>query len=311
MRQYVSEVALDFSGDATTRFALEMHHVSEGTAAAMGADGRPVVELTFDDGRLAEARLAGDLTHVHRDTIEEFADLPHRSSLTPLAGAPVVPLMLEDDPDGTSRIGGPPPDRLVMPNADFTSGYHFIGEMDLAHIGGAGVVPLIYPLFLDYHPPVFLDVSDLLRPKVFPVSEGRIVNLAKPDRPFTTDAIPYGPRQEDGDVTEIFRDGGSVIFQEFRGTFRPADLSIPGGQITAGIPDWIQNPELPLCPKTGAPMRFLAQIGGGRPAVARDIDVGGWDLDYRFEEMTFWTDGVLFAFANPEAGTLCLHPQAT
>ena len=67
-----------------------------------------------------------------------------------------------------------------------------------------------------------------------------------------------------------------------------------------------------MCPKTGQPMRFLAEIFGGQPVVSCSVDPGeGAVYETQFEEMTFWDDGVLYVCAHPEAETLCAHPQDT
>ncbi len=312
MRQFVSEYVLDFSGDPKTRFALEMHHISEETALAFASAGKAPVELMFKDAALAGARILGDTDHFHPETIAAFADLSRSSSLVPLTTPPVTPLVLTEDPGGSSRIGGEPPQGFVLPEAAFASGYQFIGEIDLAHVSGRGRVPLIYPLFAGYHPPVFLDIADPMRPTVFPAHQGRMFNLDKPYRPFTTDALPYGPVREDAEIAEIFRNGGEVVFREFRGDFRPSDVSLPEGLVTAGVPNWLQTPELPICPKTGVPMRFAAEIGGGLPVLTSDLEVPeGSDYADIFAYLTFWNEGVLYVFANPEAGTVCLHPQDT
>lgn len=74
---------------------------------------------------------------------------------------------------------------------------------------------------------------------------------------------------------------------------------------SAGVPNWIQNPAIPRCPKTGAVMRFVCQLNSTGSVGARrhnlDLTNEPESTRHYYTEMNFWCDGNLFVFLHPES----------
>lgn len=311
MRQYFTHAQLEVSGAQRYRAALEMHQVSEEDARQLlEAEAGWLLALDFEDGRLT-----GGLTLSGPD--EEFdgepleTELIADSELEPLEAPPHAMQGWAEAEEGPIRIGGVPPEGFRYPEARFASGYQYIGEIGAALTGGSAV-PLLYPVFLSYHPPVFLDVSDPLAPAVLPIREGRMLNW-RGVAPLSTDAVPYGPVQEDNEIVRAFAEGGEVLWRAQHYRLEPWRLGpeeIPGWGGSSGAPLWLQYPELPISPRTGRQMRFLGQFGGGNPLARTDVALPGPWAEAA-EALEFWSMGELYVFHEAETGLLCLHPQAT
>ncbi|WP_407493125.1 hypothetical protein [Pseudooceanicola sp. MF1-13] len=313
MRQYFAHAELDISGDARTRFALEMHHISEDQALADLESGESyVLVLDFDGDRLTGAMTqTGPDEDFDSDPLDE--NVVAASTLTPITTPPLDETAFQMVDDGPIRIGGHPPEGFKYPDTSFTSGLQYIGSIG-AEGTGTGTVPLLYPVFVDYHPPVFLDVSDPLAPRLLPPSEGRMLDWGTPHRPLTTDQSPYGPVQESASVAEAFANRPEVLWREQAYTLMPRRLGLdefPGWDGLAGVPDWVQYPELPLSPVSMRPMRFLCQFGGGNPGLPNEVETDEGYIQDHLETLEFWSLGELYVFFDPDNQILCLHPQST
>ena len=81
-----------------------------------------------------------------------------------------------------------------------------------------------------------------------------------------------------------------------------------------GVPNWIQYPDIPSCPKSGKTMRFLLQLtldGLDIPTKKTNVHPEKeWYKQY-FDHMNFWGDGNLFIFFEPESKVACFMIQNT
>lgn len=77
--------------------------------------------------------------------------------------------------DGLLRLGGAPPEGLVLPEFEFQTGLHFIGNFR--------DWPLLFPLFSSHQAPLFLDVIDPVAPIVIPRAETALFDLSEPGVP--------------------------------------------------------------------------------------------------------------------------------
>ena len=100
------------------------------------------------------------------------------------------------------------------------------------------------------------------------------------------------PHDELNKDSEIVFEAAKLSFDESL-TFR--------GDGHAGIPNWIQYPDIPLCPKSGKRMRFLAQFHAGVKASRSNVEPADEFYRHYFEELNFWGDGDLFIFFEPSS----------
>ncbi|TSE06968.1 hypothetical protein [Aquimarina algiphila] len=71
----------------------------------------------------------------------------------------------------------------------------------------------------------------------------------------------------------------------------------------AGVPFWIQHPEIPRCPKNGKKMKFVCQISTTESVKVKESDVLNDNSlsirDHQF--LQFWGSGDLYVFIEPES----------
>jgi len=92
-----------------------------------------------------------------------------------------------------------------------------------------------------------------------------------------------------------------------------------GGHI--GVPNWIQDPEIPVCPKTNKPMELICQLGDGELSLTeKKNSIIGKKLnrtsnfgEFSSKENTKWIsgDGDLFVFFSRKSRVACYLYQGT
>lgn len=81
------------------------------------------------------------------------------------------------------------------------------------------------------------------------------------------------------------------------------------------VPNWIQYPDIPTCPKSNKTMKLLCQLtyDGVDDIKTKLTNVKPEDEWYKqyFENMNFWGDGDLYIFFEPESKVMCFIIQHT
>ena len=300
---------LNFAGRGALRDLLAMHHIAPQDAFDYCA------EIHFDDQGLSVAgRILGDLSPEHPWQRRVQEDVAH-GRLAALQSPPNPLWQALAAPAGKSRIGGAMPRGLVLPEVeDFASGHGYVGTLSQADPAFAwlpGDIHLIWPFFCDFHPPLFLDITNLSAPKL--ISRQRCALLDAD----TGDAVPLDddlPIEESDEIADLFADAPArPRYEPYRfDMVRPRDTADFGQEdgVFAGVPIWVQYPQVPLDPETGSPMRFVCQV----TAQPRLVQVSarpapGSIYHPAFEKMDFWGAGVLFVFISDTGRTLCLLAQ--
>ncbi len=198
----------------------------------------------------------------------------------------------EIDEIGIHQIGGEIPAEFIMPKNNFVVPLQYLGfinNKDKAFDWLPFKLHLICPIFLNFEF-LFIDYSNPLSPLIVNQSE-----IEKSETSFTDDL---------NKDTEI-------IFKGVR--FNANEIYGYGyGLGAAGVPKWIQHPDIPRCPKTNKTMRFLCQLQGNGVTALR-TNVTPKDEYYRhyYEELNFWGDGDLFVFFEPTSKVACYFIQNT
>lgn len=319
MRQYFSHWGLDFSGDPRTLPVLARHHISKEVATALVDDHGSYVEIEFKSDADRPSAILVSQDGIDQDSIIVRDIAQAAVHLQPLSTPPVRPAFWRTTTAGLSRVGGPPPDGFRMPPAAFYSGYQFIGMINRREPLSQPPktdIPLLYPMFVA-HPACFWDVSDPLAPRLFDPKSCYMMNLDNPDEPhpIVTDHWP-SPIEEDG-IAEVFAGGGAVEYKAARIGLAGADLPVPPFEYVAraSLPGWVQTPEIPICPRTGEPMLFLAELEFGLPIARNDVKDAARNLldddslgEY-FSGMRFW-GGLATFYSLPPGWTKPLSSSA-
>ena len=322
LKQYFATSELDFSGNPDTRPALEMHLISEDTAKQL--HDYTVLEFEGDSLKNAYYQSSENLPEVEATINENLANYVKQNTLTPLTSPENKQWHLNIDENGKSKLGGKAPEGFVFPPARFASGHQYIGTISKYEEAFPYLnfdLHLIYPVCLDYHPPLFLDIADPLKPTLLDLDEAETLQLCwpTPGQTYLAEVRHEGLQdeiEEAKDIKEAFKDNKTLEFEEIAISFDKQQKSTVWGQ--AGFPSWVQYPEIPYCPNTEKPMQFLCSIGfhhtgfKGPKAVPSDLKLPeGSPHASCVEYMQFWQDGDLFVFYSPEGKTMCLFPQNT
>jgi hypothetical protein len=252
------------------------------------------LELVFEEGKLTQKFFwsYGDRDEVEL-TLEEKG----------MAYIPVVPhdfYIFKTSDTGSSYLGGDLPTNFKLPKFEERPSLQFLGTLSSETVGLEWLpfdLHLAVPIYGNFYR-LFMDYSDPLNPKV------------------------WNPEEylETGYEDEWVKHDTKLIFeQKFMETEKMAEMpEIHQGSSASpghlGIPQWIQGPDIPDCPKTNKTMKFVAQFSYGLDVkLAKtnlDLPTEGYYADL-LNRMNFWSDGDLYIFMNPESKMVCYIIQHT
>ena len=190
--------------------------------------------------------------------------------------------------DGANYLGGEIPNDFEIPDNQCPGSFQYLGMLsskDEAFDWLPFDLHLICPIYLNIDK-VWIDYKDPLHP--------RILNKEEIDA-------------TDTEYLDLKSDSFIIFEQRNFRTNPTLDYGF------AGVPNWIQYPDIPMCPESNRAMKFLCQIGDfievkvSRTNVHPEVD---WFKRY-FETMNFWGDGELFVFFEPETKIACYFIQNT
>jgi hypothetical protein len=194
------------------------------------------------------------------------------------------------DKNGKHQIGGDKPKDLTIPENEFMTDFQYLGYInneDEVFSWLPFKTHLICPIYLDIDK-VFLDYSNPNAPSI----------ISPKDTASVTSAY------DDLDRNSI------IIYEAIKISVKPVneidDMNCIG---VTGSPEWLQDEDVPLCPKSGKPMRFLCELMSFGEIKTRTTNIVSSYPD--FGHMTFWGDGNLYIFIEPSQKTICYFIQNT
>lgn len=197
------------------------------------------------------------------------------------------------DAQGRHQIAGDIPSDFEIPKNEFLAGFQYLGYIDNTDPLFSWLpfkVNLIHPIYTDeYH--VYLDYDNPNAPTI----------IHPRDTAASTSAFD-----------EVDKDS-KVIFEAVKVNAVAKDEIDEYECIgMAGESDWLQDTEIPICPKSGIPMRFLCQLGSSGDINATYSNVVPTDgMEQHFQKLNFWCDGNLYIFIEPTSKTMCYTMQNT
>ncbi|MDJ1497093.1 hypothetical protein QNI19_29415 [Cytophagaceae bacterium DM2B3-1] len=240
-------------------------------------------ELVFEDKKLIQAY---EYTNGEG---KEIALQKHELGLPLPAFEPHRIVQLVEASEGLHQLGGEVPANFVLPEANCIVPFQYLGYINNEDVNFQWLpfqLHLTCPIYLNIQN-VLLDYSDPLHPLVLNKDELERVDTSYDDLDQNTE----------------------IVFHEMAFDF--VESFDPFGDGYAGIPNWVQYPEYPICPKTGKLMRFLCQLDGGIKTKRTNVTPEKeWDRKY-YETLNFWGDGTLYVFFEPTSRVACYFIQNT
>ena len=190
-----------------------------------------------------------------------------------------------------SYLGGEIPEGFTIPKFEFNAPFQYLGKFsasDQAFNWLPFDLHLVAPIYLNFNM-LFIDYSDPLSPKVIDIDE---------------------LRETDNSYDDLKPDSEIVYEKTYFITQKSNNFGYNLGH--AGVPSWIQYPDIPSCPKSKKTMRFLCQLTSNDVKTKR-TNINPEDEWYKqyFDYMNFWGDGDLFIFFEPESKVACFIIQNT
>ncbi len=197
------------------------------------------------------------------------------------------------DENGKHQIGGEVPQDFIIPANEFIAGFQYLGFIDNSDPLFSWLpfkVNLIHPIYTDEYS-VFLDYTNPNSPTI----------IEPLDTASSTSAF-----DEIDKNSKIIFEGVKVSTEEKEEIDEFENIGI------CGEPDWLQEAEIPTCPKTGKSMKFLCQLGsfGEIKATYSNVEPTKGMEEY-FQKLNFWCDGNLYIFIEPTVKTMCYTMQNT
>ncbi len=242
--------------------------------------------LTYNDDDFLESAISKDQDGNNKELIIKDDQIKYEDlRINKLLG-------FEKNENGENWIGGVLPSDFLIPKNSCPGSFQYLGK--LSHKSNAFNwlpfdINLICPIYLDLDK-IWLDYAEPNAPKILNLEEVNALTTAYDD--LKSDSfIEY--KQVHFSTNENNEIGFGIGF--------------------TGIPNWIQYPDIPRCPKTQKTMRFLCQLQSNDDIQTNKTNIKTVDDWYKkyFEKMNFWGDGDLFVFFEPESKIACYMIQNT
>ena len=199
-------------------------------------------------------------------------------------------LQLVEDEDGLHQLGGEIPTDFQLPENSCVVPFQYLGFIDNKDKNFNWLpfkVNLTCPIYLNIGN-VFLDYSNPNNPTIINRED-----VEKADTSYEDD----------------LNQNSEIVFNEMKFSFVEEEEFSGIGH--SGIPNWIQYPDIPMCPKSGKRMKFLCQLNSGVTAKRTNVEPKDEWYRHYYEELNFWGDGDLFVFFEPTSNVACYFIQNT
>lgn len=245
----------------------------------------------YDEGELAAEIVGGKARYLQNWARRWVADMKVRSAIGKLRYRPVPihhihNLVLNDR--GPHRIGGAVPSGFRLPACKSVTPFQYLGQISTSD-------PVFSWLPFDLHLacPIYMNIGPLF------------IDYSVPSAPTIFDWKEV--ESWDCDFDDLNPDS-EIVFEQWNVGTKPTDRfdnEHAKGLAHTGVPDWVQDPAIPRCPKNGEVMRFVCQIQS-----ASGVKIARSNVASRVgDDLKFWGDGCLFVFFEPESRMACYFIQ--
>lgn len=280
---YLAGWEVEFNGDEECEKFMKTQAIDKETAKNVWSS----IELIYVNNKLAKAFDREEVFKEERTLNNDEIGLEYEY---------VVPnkiFSLIEATNSTSYLGGEAPPEFTIPKFDFNAPFQYLGKFSRSEAAFNWLpfdLHLVAPLYLNFDK-LFIDYSDPLNPQVYDVEKLKQTDTAYED----------------------IKPDSEVVYRKVYFTSKESKQYGNGFGHT-GVPNWIQYPEIPICPKTNKIMKFLVQLtydGANIPTEKSNIKPEKEMYKPYFQKMNFWGDGDLFIFFEPDSKIACFLIQNT
>lgn len=280
---YLAGWEAEFNGDEQCQKFIETQVINKITADNIWSS----IELVFKNGKLIKVYDNDDGNKTERKLKESEVGFEFQKL------EPNYIFNLNKVLKSESYLGGEIPDDFKIPKFNFNAPFQYLGKLskfDNAFDWLPFDLHLVAPIYLNIDK-LFLDYSNPLTPKVLNINE-----LEKTDNSY-----------------DDLKHNSEIVYEK---VYIAAEKSntFGFGLGHSGVPNWIQYPDIPTCPKSNKTMKFLCQLTyDGLDVKTKRTNINPKDEWFRqyFENMNFWGDGDLYIFFEPESNIACFLIQNT
>lgn len=207
-------------------------------------------------------------------------------------------LNLRFNSSGIHQLGGRIPSDLIMPNNVAQSPMCYLGFFSNVDSNLSWLpikkLNLFCPLYSDF--------------------EIMYVSYENPIEPIILNREEIG--KDYNSLSETYADDFRICFDTKKMKLEECDLEhIESDYMVGhiGAPEWVQQNIIPKCPISKKKMKFLVQFDSdnGIPFLEASSKINEEELTERSSHLTFWEDGVLFVFIEPETKVVAYYIQNT
>lgn len=199
-------------------------------------------------------------------------------------------LQLVEDDDGLHQLGGEIPNDFQLPENNCIVPFQYLGFIDNQDKNFTWL-----PFKLNLTCPIYLNIGNLF------------LDYSIPNKPtiINREEVENADTSYEDDLNQT----SEIVFNEMKFSFVEDEEFSGIGH--SGLPNWIQYPDIPMCPKSGKRMKFLCQLNGGVTAKRTNVEPKDEWYRHYYEELNFWGDGDLFVFFEPTSKVACYFIQNT
>ena len=277
---YLAGWEAEFNGDEECEKFIETQVIDKNTAMTVYS----AIDLVFKNNKLAKAFDIEEGVQTERDLNKTELEFEYKEV------QPHEVFQITKGKKSLSFLGGEAPAEFIMPELDIAP-FQYLGMLSKSDAPFDWLpfdLHLIAPIYLSFDK-LYIDYSDPTNPTIFNSEE--IIQADNSYDDLKTNSI--------------------IIYEKVHTSIVKSNDF--GGMGHSGVPNWIQYPDIPTCPKSKKTMKFLVQLGSSVGVETKITNVQAkneWYKQY-FEDMNFWGDGDLFIFFDTESKIACFMIQNT
>ena len=279
---YLAGWEVEFNGSEQCNSFIQTQAIDKETSYGEGT----AIELVFKDNKLIKAF---DIEEGHK-TLRALKETEKDFKYQEVKPNQIYQIIKSEK--GESYLGGQPPPDFKMPKFEFNAPFQYLGKISKSEEAFSWLpfdLHLVVPLY-NYFGKLYIDYSNPLQPEIINIDE-----LKKKDN-----------------ADKNLEPNSEIVFKK-----TPIKLekskNYGDSYNHTGVPGWIQNPNIPIDPKSKKTMKFLCQLSSdiGVKAERTNVKAKTESMQHYYESLNFAGDGDIYIFFNPDTKMACFLIQNT